>query len=78
MKKRFLLPLLVALALPTAVNAETWALMVMEYKSNSNKPGVFEVIPNITFSTGEACAEIGKRFAKRNEKWWSYHCFKGQ
>ena len=75
--RKLLIPLLVAFALPTAVNANTYSLMVMESKNNSSKPGVFEAIPNITFSTYEACIEEGKRFADRS-KWFSYHCFQGQ
>ena len=75
--KRLLLPLLAAFALPTAVNANTYSLMVLEVRTKTT-PGLFEAIPNITFSTYEACIEEGERFANRNDRWWSYHCFRGQ
>ena len=75
--KSLLLPLLTALALPTAVNAEIFSLMVIETKNNSQKPSVFEEITNITFSTKEACEEEGQKFQKRMDGWWGYHCFKG-
>ena len=69
--KRLLLPLLAALALPTAVNADTYSLMVFQDSSD------FAVISNITFSTREACLEEGKRFTERN-RWFGSHCFKGE
>lgn len=75
--KRLLIPLLTAIALPTAVNAETYSLMVFEIKNNSNKPSVFEEITNITFSTKEACIEEGEKFKNRLDEFWGYHCFKG-
>ena len=75
--KRLLLPALAALALPTAVNAEIYSLMVIETKNNSQKPSVFEEITNITFSTKEAYEEEGQKFQNRMDGWWGYHCFKG-
>jgi hypothetical protein len=76
--KRLLLPLLAAIALPTAVSAETYSLMVMESKSQSSKPGVFAVITNITFSTYDECVAEGEKFKEKNKTWYRYHCFKGQ
>ena len=65
---KLLIPLLAAFALPTAVNSETYSLMVIE-TSHVDNSGVFEEITNITFSTYEACFEEGKRFADRSKFW---------
>ena len=54
-KKRLLLPLLAALALPNAVNAETWYLLG---KGNS---GTDFTIP---MQSKEDCLEQGQRFLK--------------
>ena len=76
MKKRFLIPLLAALALPTAVSAETYSLMIHERKRFNHKASVFGVISNITFSSEQACREEGEKFIIKQD-WLEYHCFKG-
>ena len=76
--KRLLLPLLAALALPTAVNAETWYLL------GSSKERAWTVpMPN-----KEQCESEGKRFInpKENLDDWKGHgvsyltyiCIKGK
>jgi len=52
--KRLLLPLLAALALPTAVNAETWYLLGKAKGSNYTIPT----------ESKEDCEEQGQRFLK--------------
>ena len=79
--KRLLLPLLAALALPTAVNAETWYLMAvgrqMARESTSNQ----WLIPT---SSKEECEVAGQAFINRGwggvfaEKRVEYLCVKGK
>ena len=59
--KCLLLPLLVALALPTAVNAETWWLMAAgrNYESNASW--------SIPFGSEDDCESAGQKF--KNKKW---------
>ena len=76
--KRLLLPLLAALALPTAVNAETWYLL----GSISGGRNWKVPMPN-----KEQCESEGKRFLNnKNQNDWrgfgvnapSYICIKGK
>ena len=56
--KRLLLPLLTALALPTAVNAETWWLMAAG-RYNTTAPFSTWTVP---FSSEKQCEAAGKKF----------------
>ena len=76
--KRLLLPLLAALALPTAVNAETWYLL------GSISGGRNWKVP---MQNKEQCESEGKRFLNnKNQNDWrgfgvnapSYICIKGK
>ena len=76
--KRLLLPLLAALALPTAVNAETWYLLGRVAKNGSFK---------VPMPNKEQCESEGQRFLNnRNQNDWrgflaavpSYICIKGK
>ena len=73
--KRLLLPLLAALALPTAVNAETWYLL------GKGERGATYSIP---MESKEDCEEQGERFIK-GKNWkgtgvfmLNYFCIKGK
>ena len=59
--KRLLLPLLAALALPTAVNAETWYFLGRKLKANWTVP----------MPSREQCESEGQRFLnnKNNDDW---------
>ena len=59
--KRFLLPVLAALALPTAVNAETWWLLVAGHTFESNTNW------SIPFGSKDECESAGQQFQKK--KW---------
>ena len=73
--KRLLLPLLAALALPTAVNAETWYLL-----------GSFRGVKfwSVPMPSKEQCESEGKRFLNKDnwkvDKMYypSYICIKGK
>ena len=73
--KRFLLPLLTALALPTAVSAETWHLLVKGSK------GAMVTVP---MKSEEQCEQAGKEVTTFKE--WEgdgvvlfiYNCIKGK
>ena len=72
--KRLLIPLLAALALPTAVNAETWYLL-----GKFGKEGTYSV----PMESKEDCEEQGQRFISREWKGTiggirSYLCVKGK
>ena len=76
--KRLLLPLLAALALPTAVNAETWYLLGRANKANNW---------TVPMPNEEQCESEGKRFLNnKNLNDWrgfgvsalSYICIKGK
>ena len=56
--KRLLLPLLAFLALPTAVNAETWWLMAAG-RYNTTAPFSTWTVP---FSSEKQCEAAGKKF----------------
>ena len=56
--KKLLLPLLAALALPTAVNAETWWLMAAG-RYNTTAPFSTWTVP---FSSEKQCEAAGKKF----------------
>ncbi len=79
--KRLLLPLLAVLALPTAVNAETWYLL-----GKAGKGATY----SIPMESKEDCEEQGERFIKgKKDKNWKgnknfniltagYICIKGK
>ena len=79
--RKLLIPLFVSLALPTAVNAETWYLMAvgrqMARESTSNQ----WLIPT---SSKEECEVAGQEFINRGwggvfaEKRVEYLCVKGK
>ena len=77
MKRILHLPLLLAaLALPTAINAESYSLVIGRFTTNNV---AVTGIPNIKFSSLAECEEEGRRFANTTGKGrWSYHCFKGK
>ena len=69
--KRLLLPLLAALALPTAVNAESYWLVL--------KVGVSQgALEKIEMKSTEQCQEEGGKFVSRNKKYHSYTCLVGK
>ena len=73
--KRLLLPLIAALALPTAVNAETWHLLV------KGQGGSMVTVP---MESEEQCEQAGKEVTTFKE--WEgsgavmfvYNCIKGK
>ena len=76
--KRLLLPLLAALALPTAVNAETWYLLARINKANHW---------TVPMPNKEQCESGGEKFIniKNRDNWRgylgsfpSYICIKGK
>ena len=73
--KRLLLPLLAALALPTAVNAETWYLL------GSVRGAKFWTVP---MPSEEQCESEGKRFLNKEDwkgnkiNYPAYICIKGK
>ena len=76
--KRLLLPLLAAIALPTAVNAETWYLLGRANKANNW---------TVPMPNEEQCESEGKRFLNnKNQNDWrgfipnfpTYICIKGK
>ena len=76
--KRFLIPLLAALALPSAVNAESYSLVLTTWMKGKGY-GAYTTteITNFTFSTYGACQEQGERWSDRSDN-FGYHCFKGE
>ena len=73
--KRLLLTLLAAIALPTAVNAQTWHLLIKGSK------GSMVTVPT---SSREECEQSGQKAIKGRE-WkggaivvFSYNCIKGK
>ena len=58
--KRLLLPLLAALALPTAVNAETWWLMAAEKYNQA--AGITSHTFSIPTSSEQECEFAGQKF----------------
>ena len=76
--KSFLLPLLAALALPTAVNAETWWLMAAGRYSQAAHSWA------IPTSSEKECEEAGQKFFKGDYPWTiaekarAYVCVKGK
>ena len=75
--KRLLLPLLAALALPNAVNAEShW--LIIHYVLGSNAG--FE---KIEMKSAEACEKEGRRWENspthgEKSKWRRFHCVVGK
>ena len=73
--KRLVLPLLAALALPTAVNAETWYLLVKGSKGS---------MVSVPTSSRQECEQSGQK-AITYKEWkggavvvFSYNCIKGK
>ena len=73
--KHLLIPLLAALALPTAVNAETWYLLGRANKANNW---------TVAMPNEEQCESEGKRFLNKDNwkgdkmNYPSYICIKGK
>ena len=76
--KSLLLPLLSALAIPTAVNAEShWLIIQITSGGDSN---AFE---KIEMSSAEACEKEGRRWENSptqgyKSKWRRFHCVVGK
>ena len=66
MKKRFLLPLLVALALPTAVNAESYWLVIQTAAMQALS------LEKIEMASMEQCEEQGKNWKGKNHLFQKY------
>ena len=72
--KSLLLPLLAALALPTAVNAETWYLLI----------GKGDSIVSVPMESEEQCEQAGKEVTTFKEwkgdgkVWFVVNCIKGK
>ena len=75
MRKRFLIPLLAAFALPTAVNAESYWL-VLSIASLSGKTGI-AAMEKIEVDSPVACDRQGKQFSSL-WKYNNYMCFVGK
>jgi len=75
--RKLLVPLLAALALPTAVNAESYSLVITSWMKGKGY-GAYTTteITNFTFSTLWACQEQGELWSNRSDS-FGYHCFKG-
>ena len=69
--RKFLIPLLASIALPTAVNAESYWLT---YRKNMVESGVMD---KIEMESMEQCEEQGKRWEKENSL-ASYFCIIGK
>ena len=67
--KRLLLPLLAALSLPTAVNAESYWLVLILGMGGNDKPAAFE---KIEMSSMEGCQKEGNFWKKRSDKFKLY------
>ena len=65
--KRLLLPLLAALALPTAVNAETWYLLVKQGEGTKGRSYAWQ----IPTSSKEECDEQKSKVVK-SEEWHNF------
>ena len=63
--RKILLPLLASIALPTAVNAETWYLMAFHWVSGA-PAGVSQVSWTVPFNTEADCEEAGNKFMNKN------------
>ena len=71
--KRLLLPLLAALALPTAVNAESYWLLISAGNVNSH------ALEKIEMKSMEQCKEQGEIYKKAGiKRAVSYLCLKGK
>ena len=71
--KRLLLPLLTAIALPTAVNAESYWLILKQHRGDGI---AFE---KIEMESMEQCKEQGKVFIDNAKKGFNrYFCLKGK
>ena len=71
--KHLLLPLLAALALPTAVNAESyWLILVLEEYSGVG------ALEKIEVSSMDECSQQGKRWRESYRTLRNYWCIKGK
>ena len=66
--KRFLIPLLAAIALPTAVNAETWYLLVKHGEGTKGRSYAWQ----IPTASKEECNEEKTRVVK-SEEWHNFN-----
>ena len=74
--KRLLLPLIAALALPTAVNAESYWLIIGAYSGNG---GVG--LEKLEMNSMEQCKEQGELFRTKGngfDRYMAYKCLKGK
>ena len=75
--KRLLLPLLPAIALPTAVNAESYWLFLRSTHASGGP-----ALEKIEMESMDQCEEQGKRWLEdaqgREAKWRKYFCFEGK
>ena len=67
--RKLLIPLFAALALPTAVNAESYWLVLILGMGGNDKPAAFE---KIEMSSMEGCQKEGNFWKKRSDKFNSY------
>ena len=67
--RKLLIPLLAAIALPTAVNAESYWLVIILGMGGNDKPAAFE---KIEMSSMEDCQKEGKIWKNRNDKFNGY------
>ena len=70
--KRLLLPLLASLALPTAVNAESYWLILHSFR------GTGKAFEKIEMESMEQCEEQGKVFMSNVSALNRYICLKGK
>ena len=71
--KRFLIPLLAAVALPSAVNAESHWLIIRE----SSYGDYFDLV-KIEMESAEACIREGKKWKDLWPRFRSYYCIAGK
>ena len=75
--KRLLLPLLTALALPTAVNAESYWLILETSTMKNNGQGAY-ALEKIEVSSWDSCNKQGKDWANSWQKVRQYWCIVGK
>ena len=75
--RKLLIPLLAALALPNAVNAESYWLFLRSTGASGGP-----ALEKIEMKSMEQCEEQGKRWLKdaqgRETAWRKYFCFEGK
>ena len=71
--KRFLISLLAALSLPSAVNAESHWLII-----RASSFGDHNDLEKIEMESAEACQREGERWKDRSPRHYSSHCVVGK